>query len=113
MPDTAAIKEKLEALLEEAESIKNLSAEVREDLVNKLLALNDEQMEAVIKILEEEKDKVSALKEKLRQYDDKIKDLFGQARQAGRELKMAFMKAKEEEQESSESAQTEALLKKL
>jgi len=114
MPEPSPLlQEKLQALLESADSIKSLSAAVREDLVKKLLDLNDEQMEAVIKILEEEKGKVSALNAKLKEYGNKIEDLFGKARQAGRDLKLAFMKAKADDQVRSESDQTENLLKKL
>jgi len=114
MPETSPLlQEKLRALLESADSIKSLSVAVREDLVNKLLALNDEQTIAIIKILEEEKSKVSALNAKLKEYGNKIEDLFGKARQAGRDLKLAFMKAKADDQTQSESDQTENLLRKL
>lgn len=104
---------KLKALLDSAESIKSLPVGAREDLVNKLLALSDEQMEAIIKILEEEKDKVAAIKEELKKYGDKISDLFARARQAGRELKIAFTRAKEEEHKGAESERTDELLEKL
>jgi NRPS condensation-like uncharacterized protein len=96
-------KQKLKILLDDTDSIRSLPMGVRDDLVNKLLALSDEQMLAIIAILEEEKDKVSAIKAKLKEYGNTINDLFMKARVAGRELKMAFTKAKERDQAGVEA----------